>query len=486
MNGHSADRRMTGARPRGPLEFPTGFVWGTATAAYQVEGATGEDGRGQSIWDTFCRIPGAVHHGDSGDVACDHYHRIAEDADLIAGLGLGAYRFSIAWPRIQPDGTGQVNQRGIDHYRRLVDLLRGRGIAPVATLYHWDLPQPLEDRGGWPERSTADRFAEYAAMVTSAIDGVDQWITVNEPWVVAHEGYSLGSHAPGRQDFPAAIAATHHLLLGHARAAGYVREAGGSDARVGIALNLAPAVASSAAEADQQAAVRVDGYRNRWYLDPLLRGCYPADMVSCYERLAPLDFISDSDLAEICGSLDFLGITYYSPVVARALPTGSRTDASVDEAALEALLVSRPGQPVTAMGWPVEPGGLRDILLRVGREYPPLPLYVTENGAAFHDYVDPEGRVKDPERVAYLAAHIAATHEAIAAGADVRGYFCWSLLDNFEWAEGYSQRFGLVWVDYGTQRRTPKDSAEWFAGVARSNRLPTPGPYPGTSGRGES
>jgi len=457
------------------LRFPTGFVWGTSTAAYQIEGAVTEDGRGRSIWDTFCHTPGAVLHGDLGDVACDHYHRMAEDVGLMAGLGLGGYRFSISWPRIQPEGSGQINQRGIDHYRRLVDQLRRQGIAPVATLYHWDLPQALEDRGGWPERSTADRFADYAVAVAEAIEGVERWITINEPWVAAHEGYSLGSHAPGRKDFRAALAASHHLLLAHGRAVRRIREAQHDASPVGITLNLIPVLAASSKDEDRDAAERVDGYHNRWYLDPLFRGSYPDDMVRLYERSMPLDFIQPADFAEIAAPLDFLGVNYYNRTAVQAREATDGRDATALETTLDAVTARRPELPVTAKGWPVEPAGLRDILVRLSKEYTSVPLYVTENGASYYDYVDPEGQVKDPERVAYLRDHIAATHQAICDGADVRGYFCWSLLDNFEWDDGYSQRFGLVWVDYRTQQRIPKTSAHWYGRIAQTNCLTTGG-----------
>jgi beta-glucosidase len=486
-DGDNSNRRLSAGD--GTLAFPAGFTWGAATAAYQVEGAADEDGKGPSIWDTFSHTPGAVHHGDTGDIACDHYHRVAQDVGLMADLGLAGYRFSVSWPRIQPDGTGPVNQRGIDHYRRLVDLLREQGIAPVVTLYHWDLPQALQDRGGWTARDTAARFADYAAAVAGAIDGADRWITINEPWVAAHEGYSLGTHAPGHRDFSAALAASHHLLLAHGRAVPAIRSAQRTPAPVGITLNLIPAVPGDDDAASREAAWRADGYHNRWYLDPVLRGEYPADMLALYGESAPLDFIDAADLAEIAAPLDFLGINYYNRTAVRsAAPpdarpnlitaTGGQTPLSAAETTpltaegvLRTAGVRRPELDVTSTGWTIEPAGLRDILLRVAGEYPALPLYVTENGAAYHDYPDPDGRVKDPERIAYLRGHIAAVHEAIAGGADVRGYFCWSLLDNFEWNDGYSQRFGLVYVDYATQRRTPKSSAWWYAALARTNRL---------------
>ena len=445
-----------------PARFPDGFLWGAATAAYQVEGAAREDGRGPSIWDTFSHTPGRTFHGDTGDVACDHYHRLDEDLDLMAWLGLGAYRFSIAWPRVMPAGAGQVNQAGLDFYRRLVDGLLARGIRPVATLYHWDLPQALQDRGGWASRDTAGRFADYAAAVAGALgDRVALWITLNEPWCSSFIGHLEGRHAPGLRDEATAVTAAHHLLLAHGKAVAALRAAGVAG-QVGITLNLADVHPASDREADRAAAALVDGNENRWFLDPLLRGTYPEDMLAYHGAVTDFSFVRDGDLAGIAAPLDFLGVNYYQQHRVRAGAGGLVRGA-------EKL---PPPPPRTAMGWGINPDGLTATLLRLREEYAAPPLYVTENGAAFHDYVDPEGGVDDEERVAYLEAHFRAAHDAIAQGADLRGYFVWSLLDNFEWSFGYSRRFGLVYVDYRTQARVPKQSAHWYREVIARNGLP--------------
>lgn len=451
------------------MRFPEGFLWGAATAAYQVEGAVGEGGRGPSIWDTFSHTPGRVYRGDTGDVACDHYHRLEEDLDLMAWLGLGAYRFSVAWPRIQPEGRGPANRSGLDFYRRLVEGLGERGIEPVLTLYHWDLPQALEDQGGWTSRQTSERFAEYAALVYEALGGsVRFWITLNEPWVSAWMGYGLGVHAPGRRSTADALAATHHLLLGHGLALEALRALGGGG-RLGITLNLSPVRAASAEPADAEAARRVDGNANRLYLDPLFRGSYPQDMLEHYRGASDFSFVRDGDLQRISAPVDFLGVNYYMRHTVRAAPGGGvrgpSTGMRFGELGAETVLPE--GVGTTAMGWPVEPDGLAEILVRVKEEYRDLPVFVTENGCAVHDYIDPEGEVNDVERVAYLDAHLRAAHAALERGVDLRGYMVWSLLDNFEWAEGYSKRFGLVYVEYGSQRRVPKRSARWYAAVIR-------------------
>ncbi len=459
------------------MNFPDGFVWGTATAAYQVEGAADEDGRGPSIWDTFSHTPGNVFHGDTGDIACDQYHRLEEDLDLMTDLGLQAYRFSVAWPRIQPEGSGAPNQRGLDYYRRLVEGLRERSIEPALTLYHWDLPQALQDRGGWTVRETSERFAEYAGLVYEALgDSVGLWITLNEPWVSAWMGHAVGLHAPGIRDTAKALAATHHLLLGHGLALENLRSLGREENHLGITLNLSPVRPATGDSADAEAARRVDGNANRLYLDPLFRGSYPEDMLEHYREASDFAFVEEGDLEKISAPIDFLGVNYYfrHTVVAGEgepqLPTTTRF------ADLGAATVLPPGLQTTAMGWPVEPDGLAELLVRIHREYARLPLYITENGAAFHDYVDPEGGVDDEERVAFLDAHFRAVHAAMEQGVDLRGYFVWSLLDNFEWAHGYSKRFGLVFVDYGTQRRIPKTSARWYRGVIERNGLPDESP----------
>ena len=452
------------------MNFPENFLWGTATAAYQIEGAVDEDGRGRSIWDTFSHTPGKVLHGDTGDIACDQYHRLEEDLDLMAELGIQAYRFSVAWPRIQPEGSGPANQPGLDYYRRLVDGLRDRSIEPMLTLYHWDLPQTLEDFGGWTNRDTSERFAEYTGIVYEALsDSVGFWITLNEPWVAAWMGHGYGLHAPGKTDAGDALAATHHLLLGHGLAMERMRSAGDGN-QLGVTLNLHPASPSRDREADAKAARLVDGQANRLYLDPLFRGEYPEDVLSHYQgRGVDLSFVREDDLQIVSTPLDFLGINYYFRNTVRDAPEGGPPNVPFSD--LDARPIVPHDAEKTAMGWPVQPEGLTEILVRIKEEYADLPIYVTENGRAVHDYVDPEGDVDDEERVSYLDAHFRAAHDAIDSGVDLRGYMVWSFLDNFEWAKGYSKRFGIVFVDYGTQRRIPKQSARWYSGVIRRNGL---------------
>ncbi len=443
------------------LTFPNHFLLGAATAAYQVEGAAHEDGRAPSIWDTFCRIPGKVRHGDTGDIACDHYHRLDEDLDLIAALGLQAYRFSIAWPRVMPDGNGKVNQKGLDFYRRLLDGLKSRDVVPMATLYHWDLPQTLQDKGGWLNRDTADRFADYVSTMAAAFgNDVAFWVTLNEPWCSAFAGHLEGRHAPGLTDLASAVAAAHHLLLAHGLAVRALRAAD-ITGQVGIALNLSDVVPATSQAEDVVAAARVDGYENRWFLDPLLRGGYPEDMLAWYGRQADLSAIRQEDFEVIRARVDFVGINYYERKLV------SRGDG------VNGAQRQPPEGPLTAGGLPVRPDGLSHILNRVHSEYTNLPLYVTENGAAFNDYVDPEGGVDDIERIAFLDRHLRSVQAAILAGIDVRGYFVWSLMDNLEWADGYGRRFGIVYVDFRTQTRIPKASAEWyreFIGAAAADR----------------
>ena len=449
------------------MSFPEGFLWGAATAAYQIEGAANEDGRGPSIWDTFSHTPGKVLHGDTGDIACDHYHRLEEDLDLMARIGIKAYRFSVAWPRIQPVGSGPPNRQGLDFYRRLVEGLRARGIEPMLTLYHWDLPQALEDRGGWTSRETSERFAEYAGIVYAGLaDVVPLWITLNEPWVAAWLGHAAGVHAPGKGDTGAALAATHHLLLGHGLALARMRAAGGEGTSFGVTLNLSPVRPSRDRGPDREAARLVDGNANRLFLDPLFRGAYPGDMLEHYRAASDFSFVRDGDLRTVSQPLDFLGVNYYMRHMVRP---DDEPEAGSPFASLKARVVIPHAADRTAMGWPVEPEGLTETLARIKDVYADLPLYVTENGAAFHDYADPEGGVDDEERVAFLDAHFRAVSDAIDRGVDLRGFFVWSLLDNFEWAEGYSKRFGIVYVDYPTQRRIPKASARWYSQVIRRN-----------------
>lgn len=454
------------------MNFPENFLWGTATASYQIEGAVNEDGRGPSIWDTFSHTPGKTYRGDTGDIACDHYHRLEEDLDLMAELGLQAYRFSVAWPRIQPDGTGPANQKGLDFYRRLVDGLRQRGIEPMLTLYHWDLPQVLEDNGGWTNRETSGRFAEYTDILYEALsDSVSYWITLNEPWVASWLGHAYGIHAPGKTDPNAALSATHHLLLGHGLAMERMRSAGDGN-NLGVTLNLHPARPGRDRDADREAATRVDGQANRLYLDPLFRGEYPEDVFSYYRQHgADLSFVQEGDLDKISAPIDFLGVNYYFRHTVRDAP--EETPSQVPFSDLQARPIIPHAGEKTAMGWPVEPEGLTQMLVRIKEEYADVPIFVTENGRAVHDYVDPEGEVKDEERVSYLDVHFRAVREAMDRGVDLRGYMVWSFLDNFEWAEGYAMRFGLVFVDYGTRKRIPKASARWYSEVIRRNGLST-------------
>lgn len=457
------------------IHFPEGFVWGAATAAYQIEGAVTADGRGRSIWDTFSHTPGKILGGDTGDIAVDHYHRFEQDVALMAELGIGAYRFSIAWPRIQPYGKGPANQPGLDFYRRLTDTLLAAGIEPFATLYHWDLPQELEDAGGWPMRETAYRFADYAALVHGALgDRVARWVTINEPWCAAYLGYGSGEHAPGRRDLTTAVAAAHHLLLAHGLALPALR---GPDSAVGPALNLYPVAAASEAQEDLDAARRIDGLQNRFFLDAVLRGAYPEDVWADLEPYGLSGVAQEGDLGVIGAPIDHLGINYYNRfLVSGAAGPGSAAATSPFAGVspwpgAEHVAFHRAGAPMTAMGWEIDPSGLCETLTRVAREYPPVPLYVTENGAAFDDTVS-AGGVHDPDRLAYVDGHLRACHDALLAGVPLRGYFAWSLMDNFEWSWGYGKRFGLVHVDYATQARTPKSSARWFGEAARRNALP--------------
>ncbi|MGI5358480.1 GH1 family beta-glucosidase [Streptomyces sp. CA-252508] len=445
------------------LTFPARFRWGTATAAYQIEGAADEDGRTPSIWDTFSRTPGKVRNGDTGDIAADHYHRMAEDVALMKDLGVTDYRFSVAWPRVQPTGRGPAVQKGLDFYRRLTDELLSADIRPVLTLYHWDLPQELEDAGGWPHRETAERFAEYAGLVADALgDRVPTWTTLNEPWCAAFLGYASGVHAPGRTDAAASLRAAHHLNLAHGRAVQVLRAALPASAEVSLTLNLHAVRPLSDSAGDRDAARRIDALGNRVFLDPVFHGRLPADLVEDTAALTDWSFVRDGDLEVTSAPVDSLGINYYSPTVV-AVGT-SETPSPWPGAERHVRFVPAPG-PRTAMDWPVDPEGLYGLLTRLRDELPGTPLMVTENGAAYDDYADPSGEVHDPERVAYLDGHLAAVHRALADGVDVRGYFLWSLLDNFEWAYGYGKRFGIVHVDFASQRRTPKDSARWYADV---------------------
>ncbi|MGH6655904.1 MAG: GH1 family beta-glucosidase [Actinocrinis sp.] len=445
--------------------LPATFRWGTATSAYQIEGAVAEDGRTPSIWDTFGRVPGAVDNGDTGDGACDHYHRMPQDVALIRDLGLDAYRFSVAWPRVQPGGRGPANPAGLAFYDRLVDELLGAGVEPWLTLYHWDLPQELEDAGGWPNRDTAYRFADYAEIVYDKLgDRVEHFTTLNEPWCSAMLGYVQGVQAPGRKDFEAGIHAVHHLLLGHGLAVQRIRAANAAKPEphplsLAITLNLSTATPASDAPADVEAARRNDGLGTRIYLDPLWHGRYPEDVVADMAARGIEIPVRDGDLEVINQPLDTLGVNYYFSM------RSAGTDESGRESDQDGNPVDRAvtfGLPQTAMGWEIMPDDFARLLTRVGRDYGGVPIFVTENGAAFIDEPDADGFVEDGSRIDYLAAHLGAVASARDAGADIRGYFVWSLLDNFEWAYGYEKRFGIVRVDYETQRRIPKQSAHWY------------------------
>ncbi|WP_027346062.1 GH1 family beta-glucosidase [Hamadaea tsunoensis] len=455
--------------------FPADFLWGAATASYQIEGAVAEDGRGPSIWDTFSHTPGRTVNGDTGDVADDHYHRVAEDVALMAKLGLKAYRFSTAWPRIQPDGRGPANQAGLDFYSRLVDELLANGIQPWVTLYHWDLPQALEDLGGWPSREVAERFAEYAEITHAALgDRVRHWITLNEPWCTAYLGYGNGHHAPGRTNGADALAAVHHLNLAHGLAVRAIRAAD-PGAQVGVTLNLHSLLAKTDSAADQDAVRRIDGIGNRVFLDPIFKGEFPADVARDVAGLTDLSFIQDGDLATIAAPLDFLGVNYYS----RSVVSGPEDDEGFHDShsgawpGSDKVQFHTRGLPVTQMGWEIDAPGLTALLERVHAEYGPIPLYITENGAAYADEVGADGQVADPDRIAYYDLHLRECAQMAADGVPLRGYFAWSLMDNFEWAWGYEKRFGLVHVDYATQVRTPKASFSWYADVIRNNALIT-------------
>jgi beta-glucosidase len=450
--------------------FPDGFRWGVSTSAYQIEGAVSEDGRGPSIWDTFSHAPGKIDGGGTGDVACDHYHRVDSDLDLLASLNVDTYRFSIAWPRLFPEGGSRREQRGFDHYDRLIDGLLARGIDPFVTLYHWDLPQALEDQGGWRERETVERFAEYSAACFEAFgDRVTRWLTINEPWIVGLLGYLLGLHAPGyKDDLLGEVTVFHHLLLAHGRAVQEFRS--GRDGVIGLAPNLMPHYPASDSEADRAASWGSDGYVNRWFLDPVFHGSYPADQRERYEAiLGPLEFIHDGDLDTIAETVDHLGVNYYAPRWMKAVPgdhpwpwkvvvpEGQQTTAGFTA-----------GVPQTEAGTPIVPSGLTDLLVRIRDDYGDVPIVITENGAVFSEPLHDEARVR------FVHDHVGAVHAAIERGVNVAGYCHWSFMDNFEWALGYAQRFGLVRVDYETLERTVKDSGRYYSRIAEANALVEP------------
>lgn len=440
------------------LKFPPDFIFGVATAAYQIEGAAFEDGRIPSHWDTFSHTPGNTFQGETGDIACDHYHRYAEDVRLIRDLGVSHYRFSFAWPRVLTEDR-RPNQKGLDFYRRLLDALDAHHIVPAATIYHWDLPQWLADRGGWANRDTVGYFADYAELLFQQFgDRVKTWITHNEPWCASFLSYGLGQHAPGHRDWREAILAAHHLLLSHGEVVQGFRGLA-IPGEIGITLNLNVTDPQTESEADRAAARRGDGFQNRWFLDPIFAGFYPTDMMDLFAPYVQnYGFIRAGDLERINQPIDFLGVNYYTRAVVYDDPAA---------ALLGTGTVSFPPERTTAMGWEIHPDSLYRLLMRLNREYTTIPLYITENGAAFDDQVEADGTVHDTDRVRFLQAHFQAAQHAIADGSTLRGYYVWSLMDNFEWALGYSKRFGLIYVDYPSQRRIYKDSALWYRDLIR-------------------
>jgi beta-glucosidase len=442
------------------FSFPPDFFWGVSTSAYQIEGAWNEDGKGPSIWDVFTHTPGAMPQNETGDVACDHYHRWPQDLELLRQLGVNAYRFSVSWPRVLPQGRGPLNQPGLDFYDRLVDGLLAAGIEPFLTLYHWDLPQALQEKGGWPQRDTASAFADYAGLIAARLgDRVTWWTTHNEPYVAAILGYATGEHAPGIKDQAAVLQAAHHLLVSHGLAVEAIRVRASRPLQVGISLNLQPVHAASDQPTDRAAAERFDGLVNRWFLDPLFRKSYPSDVLNYLGRLAPR--VQAGDLARIAVPIDFLGVNYYSRYVARHRTARSLVD--VEQV--------QPEGAERSLMWEIYPKGLAELLERLWRDYRPQRLLVTENGTPLADRPDAMGHIDDAERISFLSRHLQALQSVLALGVPVHGYFVWSLLDNFEWAYGYSMRFGLVHVDFATQERTPKASARWYAQVAQTGRL---------------
>lgn len=462
------------------LVFPEGFLFGSATAAYQVEGGAAEGGRTPSIWDTFSHTPGRVWNGDTGDIACDHFHRVDEDLDLMADLGLQAYRFSIAWPRIVPTASGAVNQEGVDFYSRLVDGLLARGIRPVATLYHWDLPQYLEDAGGWTNRETVEAFADYAATLGTALgDRVDTWTTLNEPWCSAYLGYGQGGHAPGRREPASALSAVHHLNLAHGRAVQALRATSTGDPDYSVTLNFH--VLRGQGDGADEAMRRIDALANRAFTQPMLRGEYPADLLEDTAQVTDWSFVHDGDLATIHQPIDVLGVNYYSTATVRLWDGISPQQQNDGHKGAEGgtawpgsdrivEFVEQPG-PYTSMGWNIAPEGLEELLVSLSEQFPEQPLMVTENGAAFEDAVAADGSVPDRERQDYLRRHFTAAHRAMQRGVDLRGYFVWSLLDNFEWGYGYAKRFGIVRVDFDTLERTVKDSGVWYQDLIRTRTV---------------
>jgi beta-glucosidase len=449
--------------------FPDGFVWGVGTSSYQIEGAVAADGRGPSIWDVFTHTPGNVNRGDTGDLACDSYHRLDDDVRLLSDLGVGAYRFSVSWPRVLPSGGGPVNQSGLDYYRRLVEALNRNGIKPVATVYHWDLPQALEERGGWANRDSAKLLGELAHVLAQALgDQVPMWVTINEPLQTVQQGYITGTHAPGRRDLKAAAASIHHILLGHGYALQALR-AQLPGAVIGPTMDPQPFNALD--EESKPVADALDAEINRVYMDPVFHGTYPSDLRS--DLQPPEALIEDGDMELISAPIDFFGLNYYRPHYVRS---GDWADLRIGETPVPghpgAVQYMPPDLARTVMGWPIVPEGMRDLLIRLHNESGGLPIYITENGCAADDYLTPEGTIDDYERIEFIHSHLDAALQALDAGVNVGGYFHWSLMDNFEWAEGYRRRFGLHYVEFASGRRIPKRSAEFYRQVALTGELP--------------
>ncbi len=446
------------------LTFPDGFLWGAATASFQIEGAWNEDGKGESIWDRYCRIPGNIEDASSGDVACDHYHRYPEDIELMKELGLEAYRLSISWPRIFPKGVGTPNEAGLGFYRKLLTMLKQNNIKTAVTLYHWDLPQALQDVGGWTNRAVTDYFEDYARLLFRELDGlVDYWITFNEPLCTSFVGYWQGRHAPGIRDAAAALLVSHHLLLSHGKAVRAFRELG-TKGEIGITLNMNYYYPATEDPKDKEAAELAYAYHNSWFSDPIFKGSYPENALMGYAKNVTLPEITAEDLAIISTPIDYLGLNNYFSLSARwdesSWPLAFRSDFI--------------GENRTEMGWSINPDGLHDLLVRLHKDYNGIPIYVTENGCAFRDMVNVDGKVVDDNRIDFLRRYIAAAHRAVQEGVNLRGYFEWSLMDNFEWAFGYKKRFGLIHVDYKTQKRTIKESGYWYRDVIRNNGVEMP------------
>jgi beta-glucosidase len=441
-------------------QFPDDFIWGCATAAYQIEGAFDEDGKVPSIWDIFSHTPGKIIDGSNGDIACDHYHRYKEDVELMKNLNLKGYRFSISWPRILPEGKGTVNRKGIDFYKRLVDALHSAGIIPFATMYHWDLPQALEDRGGWGNLDTSKYFADYGYILFKELGNtVPFWITLNEPAVFTYLGYGMGIHAPGKRDFPLAVKATYSALLAHGLAVEAFRSLG-IKGQIGITLNLTPMHPASDREEDILSARRMDLMWNRWFLDPILKGSFPQEFIDLLSESRVFLDVDSEHMKKIGSKIDFLGVNYYTRNIIAYEPNVPLVHARSIE----------PGTNKTEMGWEIYPEGLYELLSSLKRDYGDITIYITENGAAFKDTLVDE-KVEDPEREDYLRKHFYQAYRAINDGINLKGYFVWSLMDNFEWAFGYTKRFGIVYVDYPTQRRIIKRSGYYYREVIENNAI---------------